>query len=387
MTYAKVTNPINMSGVSPAWYRMMAMGRHASSTTKIVFVGIETFGEDLSVGILNRETNLIETVHSEVIPSAVQSVSAIDCDTATGTYVFQSDSSESGFYYCYWSTNLTSWTQCTESGWNSNAHSGRYLNFDPGNGMWWRSDEVGSYTSDDGKTFYQQKQNYGDLGEQNMVRYWANILKGRFTGDEDASFFPGDTERATRVKTTDTTAPIAFGDVLALFNIGIPWDVTDGIIDYQNPSWSAGGDVNFDGDIIVMAVNSGIMIYSDSDGAPGSWQVAAADQAGASKNEWIDAGAPTLIGRGGLCFCEEEWWAPDGTGGSGNWYRYNGSGAPIGYGWTQDNTGPFGVRTLSNSVRNDYMRDPHSCRFAYMAYDDVNEDVNTQRIIYDTGDL
>jgi hypothetical protein len=389
MSYAKVVNPIDMSGESPSWREMHAMGRHASDPTKIVFIGIETFGEAPSIGILNRNTGLIETTHSEALAgTGATTFTDIDCDTATGVYVAQSDTSQSGqhgsnSYIAYWSTDLTTWTACLETGWNSRFHSGRLLKFDPGNGLWWRGDLVGGFTSDDGKEFYEQGMDYGDFGNLRMAQYWAMMHQGRLTDAPNASFFSGNTERPIRCIPTGATAPLNFNDVIALFNIVV---ADDGLILGSNPAFNGGCDIDFAGDNIVMAVNGGIMIHSES-GAPGTWAIAAANQVGSTSNEWIDGTIPAGgMLEGGFCFCEGEWWAPRGTGGSGNWYRYSNAGLPIGYGWTQDNTGPFKVRSVHGNPSR-YMRDPYSCRFAYMGYDAVNESSFIQRIWYDKGDL
>lgn len=381
MGYAAVIGPVDIAGESDDWYRIQAIGRHHDDSKKIVFAGVPSFGDNLTIGILDRRDGTITEITDAFAGTTMTQCSGIDCDPSTGRYVAHQNNSSGNHYYSWYadSDDLTDWTQCAMSGWNSQFHGGGMMRYDIDMGFWFWFDSIAVYISDDGATFYQQNMDYKIVTDSRMAQCWDYVAAGRF--EDDVAYFAGNTERPVRFSPGGASvAPIDWEDVEAGLEIGFG---NLGIIIVGDPGFNGGVDT--DGDNIVMCTTGGIIIYSET-GVYESWQVAAADQAGSDSNEWIDTLGLALVGS--LCYVEGQWWMPVSQGGNNNWYYYDGSGIPIGYGWTQSNTGPFKVRTLG-AVGNiaGYLRDPHSCRFAYVGYDLVNESLNQFRIWYDTGDL
>ena len=379
--YPNFVGPVSMDGTSGIWREMHAVCRHHSDPTKLVCVGLEVFTDiGVSIGVIDLTDGTI-TVIKEPFGSSVTQAAGIACD-GVGRYVLSQNNSTANFYYRHYadSTNLSAWTQCTDSGWNSQFHGGGWMRYSDELGFWFMGDQISVYMSEDGATWYQQNMDTVVSTDIPMIQCWGMLDTWQYKIGQ--IYFPGSFERPVKMVPTTSSLPLPWQNVVAGQEIG---GVEVGIIDPGNPSFDGG--IATDGDNIVMATIAGEMIYSSS-GAFESWQIAAASQAGQDNNEWIDT--LSSMGKGTFSYINGQWWAAVGPGGTGNWYYYDGPGLPLGNGWTQSDTGPFGqLNCTQPGIMYQLNQQETGCRLFFAGYDPINDNAGglEQRVFYDTSHL
>ena len=378
--------PIELTGVSDThWSRIDAVGRHATDTDKLVFAGIPGTngggGSDLSIGILDRNDGSIvlldDAFSTATARGSFNVCGGIDCDPATGIYVaHQSNQGTNNEYPLYYSTDLVTWTQCTETGWNTRFHGGGDVIYDIDQGLWYLMDSIAVYTSDDGIEWFEQDQDYFSFGAGRCTQSVGCIQAGFVDGALDLTFMGGNTEYLVTIQNgVLDPAPIFYER----------WhggqDPINLIISSQNPAMHAGVATN--GSDIVMMAKNGIVIYSESLGALNTWKAGAAPSGNTpddpGENEFLNGTYSLTIGAGVLNYIEGDWWVANGGGGTNGWYRYTGT-LPITTGWVQDNTGPH----LERNIQTQLHRDPNGCRMAYAGYTTSGFQ---QWVWFDEGDL
>ena len=367
--------PLNITKSTTFWRDIYAVGKHATDSNKLVFVGVPAFGEPLAIGVLDRTTGIITEVTDAFNGTTVTGAKGIDCDPVSGVYVVSQSNSSGGFYRAYWSTDLTTWTEITYSGWNTQFHGGGEIRYDSNQKLWWLMDDVGTYSSTDGKTFNLQNMEYAPLSSSAMATVKGFLHSGQLTDYPETSFFAGNTENPITCRNEGLEAsPIVYTKILS----GL--DPLGKIFSAGNPALFGGVATN--GSVVVMSTPSGWMVYSTT-GLKNSWVQCAAPAANTPvsgpENEWIDGTVGGTMGNGLLIHINGTWWAPKGTGGPGDWWKYVGD-IPIGSGWAQDDTGPLGTVEVTSTL----LRDPNACRLAYSGYDTTAQE---EYIFFDNGDL
>lgn len=353
---------------SPSWYTMEALGR-GPATNELIVIGQETSGT-LDLGVLNTDTNLFTTVEENTFSGVSLTIcDGVDMDRSTGVIVAVQGNSTSNTYPAFWSDDLgQSWTQCTGPATTFQGQIGIW--FDENHGIWFWSTGTDTLVSNDGKAFYQQQVALEGYGTFDMATTQCRLHSGFFG---DASFGGSTTERLWGFNPPDDTVPIVVAG-----NAGV-WEgysiSTGGLFtNPSSPTWNAG--INVFEDEIYLASSGGEIIKS-ANGARGigNWSVVAED------NEITD-GFNTF---NFMQVINGVFWWCRGNGGSGTWYRYGTGGAPVGYGWVQDNTGPFGITTIAGSGGKTQEFSVPGQRFAYIGAEYVDFPVRPSNVYYDVN--
>jgi len=332
--------PISLD-LSEGWDIMDAVGRaDPADGGTIAVVGSKT-GATFDLGILNISTNTMTVISDAFAGTGMTVCSGIDYDASSGVYVVLRRNSVGNTYHTYWADTGDldgNWTQTTNPG--TTSHGAYGLWFDENHGIWYWSTGARLYVSADGKTFYNQTMYYDPFGTFN-----ASLAKCFMHSDlfvADTAFLGANGERIMGSKPNDQTMPINAASPYGEFWEGYQLD-GGGLIDSGNPEWTS--CMVFE-DEMYLGSNGGEIIKTAT-GARGigNWSVVSADQAGSSSNEIIDAGGFWYF----MTVINGVFWACESAGGAGNWYRYGTGGAPTGYGWVQDDTGPFGVTVISGA--------------------------------------
>lgn len=349
--------PISLD-LSEGWFSMEAIGRaDPADGGTIAIVGSKT-GATFDLGILNTSTNTMTVISDAFAGTGMTVCSGIDYDASSGIYVVLRRNSVANTYHTYWADTGdldSNWTQTTNPG--TTSHGAQGLWFDSNHGIWYWSTGARLYVSADGKTFYNQLLYYDPYGTFN-----APVTKCFLHSDlfqPNLAILGGSSEKVVCSNPVGLTMPIPAGAPYGEFWEGYALNPT-GLIDVGNPNWT---NIMLFDDEVYLSSNTGQIIKSATGALGiGNWSVVAADQAGSSSNEIIDDGGTWYF----MTVINGVFWACDGSGGAGNWYRYGTGGAPTGYGWVQDDTGPFGVTVIwgaGESMR--ILRTPEM-QFAYL---------------------
>jgi hypothetical protein len=350
---------------SASWYFMQALGR-GPATNELMVIG-EEFSGTLDLGILNTDTNLFTSVAENIFNgTTLTTCDGIDMDRSTGVIVAIQGNNTSNNYPAFWSDDLgVTWTACTSPS-TSFAGQGMIM-FDENHGLWYWSTGTRTFVSNDGKAFVYQQVNFEGFGTFNMTATETMMHSGFFGS---AAFGGANGERLWGFDPTTTNVPIPTAgntEVWEGYSIS-----GGGLFSPANPRWNAGIMV-FE-DEIYFASGSGEIIKSPNGGRGiGNWSIVAEDN---EITDGFDRWAFMKNINGVFWFCRE-------NGGLNKWYRWGTGGAPVGYGWVLDNTGPFGTTTIAQSGSRPQTQSDPSQRFAYIGAEVRTFPISPSHVYYD----
>jgi len=227
--------------------------------------------------------------------------------------------------------------------------------------------------SSDGKTFVSQTIALNPFGNNKVGNGFAFLDSSQFN---DIAFYAFTTERIACMKPTGTTTPIPTVDESEIYE---QYSISPtGLIVVGHPTWTS---LMVFEDEIYASSNAGQIIKSATGALGiGNWSVVTADQAGSDSSEIIASATIWYF----MTQINGVFWACEAQGGAGNWYRHGTGGAPIGYGWVQDDTGPFGVTIIHGAGEAMRWMRTAGVRFAYCGREVIT--TSDSHVYFDIGD-
>jgi len=332
-----VTRVNGMNGAD--WFDIQVVGRHAD-VGSLVFIGNRVGGgvsED--IGILDTATGNVTYIDGALNGTGGTSWTGIDCDRRTGIYVAgtNTNGAGSGGYPSFWSTDLTTWTECDDPG--TLFHNNDWIIFEDTHELWyWQSgtSATGHYVSGDGKTFVEQQVYFNGFGQFDLG-YSSPVLRAELNPlDSNVVLMPGDTTRLFR------SDPQAYPEVPVYSTTSDIGNMRE-VVGPNNRAFThsdnlslRGGVVAFEDAVYVMSSRGDIM-KNDAAMLKDTWTQIAEKGTGNDANELIDE-VDTF---NHFAVVDGVFWVQEAN--SGNWWSYSAGGEPVGYGWSLDTTyaGPF----------------------------------------------